>query len=444
MNEPRLQTRREFLRSSVIGGALTWTVPSFLQATLLDLHARERDAATQAATGKDSPILVIVQLAGGNDGLNTVVPVSNDFYGRARPQLGIAKEAALRLNDDFGLHPSLGGMKALYDEGSLAIVHGVGYPNPNRSHFRSTEIWQTASDADRNEPYGWIGRYFDNQCGGCPTDVAVAIGGQTPQSFLAKSPKGITFQDPRQYRLLEGSFSARGDDPEDEMYRDMNAMERVGSADNAGGSIGGFGAAQKPRDGESPVDFLQRTALDAQVSSDRIRGIVAKYRNKAVYGSGRIAEELKLVAQLIGGGMSTRIYYVSHGGFDTHSGQAYSHQRLLSELGGAMKAFRDDMKAQGNWDRVTVMTFSEFGRRVAENANGGTDHGTAAPLFIAGGGVKAGLHGTFPSLDPKKLDKGDLVHSTDFRSVYATVLEKRIGARSEPILGRKFPLLDFV
>ena len=391
-----------------------------------------------------SRILLLVELKGGNDGLNTVVPVSNDFYYRARPQLAIAKDKALKLNDDFGFHPALTGLQSLYDDGSLAILHGIGYPNPNRSHFRSTEIWQTASDSDRNESYGWIGRYFDNECEGCPADVAIAVGSQSPQSFLAKSPKGITFQDPRQYRLLEGSFSARGDDPEDEMYRDMNAMERIGSAENAGGSIGGFGAAQKPRDGESAVDFLQRTALDAQVSSERIRGIVSRYKNKADYGSGRIAEELKLVAQLIGGGMSSRIYYVSHGGFDTHSGQVFSHQRLLTELGGALKAFATDMKAQGNWNRVTVMTFSEFGRRVAENANGGTDHGTAAPLFVAGGGIKAGFHGIFPNLDPKKLDKGDLVHTTDFRSVYATVLEKRMRAKSDKILGRAFPLLDFV
>ena len=226
MNQPKLQTRREFLRSSIIGGGIAMTIPSFLQATIQSLHAKELDSATQTATGKDSPILVVLQLAGGNDGLNAVVPYTNDFYHRARPSLGIAKDAVLKIDDHFGLNPGLAGMKSLLDDGSLAIIHGVGYPNPNRSHFRSTEIWQTASDANRSESYGWIGRYFDNQCAGCPADVAVAIGNTTPQAFLAKNPKGITFENPQQYRLFGGSFSAMGDTPESEMFRDMNAMER--------------------------------------------------------------------------------------------------------------------------------------------------------------------------------------------------------------------------
>ena len=439
MNIPTLKTRREFLKSSLIGGALTWTIPSFIGATLQSLQAKENDSATQTATGKDAPILVVVQLAGGNDGLNTIVPHGNDFYHRARPSLGIAKKDVLKVNDEFGFHPSLTGLKALYDDGSLAIVHGVGYPNPNRSHFRSTEIWATASDSDRNESYGWIGRYFDNQCDGCPADIAVALGSTTPQAFLAKNPKGITFDSPQQYRLMGGSFSPTGNAPEDEMFRDMNAMEL-----NQGASIGGLGAVQKPRDGESPVDFLQRTALDAQVSSDKIRAIAGKIQTKASYGGNRISTELQLVSKLIAGGMPTRIYYVSHGGFDTHNQQSSTHQRLLNELGDALKAFKQDMVDQGNWNRITLMTFSEFGRRVAQNASAGTDHGTAAPLFVSGGGIKAGFHGTFPSLNPKDLDQGDLRFTTDFRSVYATVLEKRLNVASAPILNRKFPLLDFV
>lgn len=438
MNEPTLRTRREFLRTSLVGGAMAWTIPGFLSATIQSLHAKGLDAATQPVTGKDGPILVVVQLAGGNDGLNTVVPVSNDFYYKARRELAVAKKDALKLDEHFGFHPSLAGLKALYDEGALAIVHGVGYPNPNRSHFRSTEIWATASDADRNESYGWIGRFFDNQCNGCPAEVAVALGNTTPQAFLSKEPRGVTFSTPEQYKLLGSSFSAMGNDPEDEMFRDMNAMER-----NAGATIGGLGAARKPKDGESPVDFLQRTALDAQVSSDKIRAIAGKYQVRGGYGTGRLGQELQLVAKLIGGGMPTRIYYVSLGGFDTHANQLQSHPRLLTELGESLKAFKADMTAQGNWERTTVMTFSEFGRRVGENANGGTDHGTAAPLFLSGGGIKPGFHGTMPGLAPKDLDKGDLRFTTDFRSVYATVLEKRLHADSAPALGRKFPLLDF-
>lgn len=436
MNELNLRTRREFLKTSLIGGATAATIPSFLAATIQSLHAKELNSATQAATGKDGKILVVVQLAGGNDGLNTVVPVSNDFYYKARKELAIDRKEALKLTDEFGLHPSLTGLKSLYDEGSLAIVQGVGYPNPNRSHFRSTEIWATASDWNKNESYGWIGRYFDNTCAGCPAEVGVALGNVTPQAFLSKDPRGVTFSTPEQYRLLGGSFSATGDDPEDEMFRDLNAMER-----NGGSTIGGLGAARKPKDGESPVDFLQRTALDAQVSSDKIRAIASKYTNKATYGAGRLGQQLQLVAKLIGGGMPTQIYYVSLGGFDTHANQLSTHERLMTDLGSSLKAFQTDMAAQGNWDRVTVMTFSEFGRRVGENANGGTDHGTAAPLFLTGGGIKAGFHGAMPSLNPKDLDRGDLKFTTDFRSVYSTVIEKRLGLDSAPALGRKFPTL---
>lgn len=440
MNEINLKTRREFLKTSLIGGATAWTIPSFLAATINSLHAKERDSAVQSSTGKDGKILVVVQLAGGNDGLNTIVPISNDFYYRARKNLSIGKDEALKLNDEFGLHPKLAGLKSLYDEGALAILHGVGYPNPNRSHFRSTEIWATASDANSNESYGWIGRYFDNTCAGCPSEVGIALGNTTPQAFLSKEPRGVTFSTPEQYRLLGTSFSATGDDPEDEIFRDMNAMtmER-----NAGSSIASLGAARRPKDGESPVDFLQRTALDAQVSSDKIRAIAGKYQNKATYGQGRLGQQLQLIAKLIGGGMPTKIYYASLGGFDTHADQLQTHDRLMTDLGDALKAFKADMVAQGSWNRVTVMTFSEFGRRVGENANGGTDHGTAAPLFLSGGGIKAGLHGQLPSLDPKDLDRGDLKFNTDFRSIYATVLEKRLGNDSAPALGRKFPLLDF-
>src|SRR5450755_1816152 len=204
-NEITLQTRREFLRRTVLGSALTWTVPAFLADTFTALQAQAADSATQISTGKDATILVVLQMAGGNDGLNTVVPYSNDFYHEARPKIGLSADKILKVNDEIGLHGALGGFKNLYDSGNLAVVQGVGYPNPNRSHFRSTEIWQTASASDKIEKYGWLGRYFDNACAGADPTVGVTIGSQLPEAFFAKSPKGIVFNNPQTYRFMAGS-----------------------------------------------------------------------------------------------------------------------------------------------------------------------------------------------------------------------------------------------
>ena len=201
-NEITLQTRRQFLRTTVLGSALTWTVPAFLADTFAALHSEAADSGTQIVTGKDATILVVLQMAGGNDGINTVVPYTNDYYRNARPKLGLSAQQVLNLNGEIGFHNALAGFKNLYDAGHLAVVQGVGYPNPNRSHFRSTEIWQTASDANRVEKYGWLGRYFDNACAGCDPAVGVDIGGQMPQSFYAQTPTGISLVNPQSYRFM--------------------------------------------------------------------------------------------------------------------------------------------------------------------------------------------------------------------------------------------------
>lgn len=439
MNGPTFKTRREFLRSSVLGGALTWTVPSFIGATIDTLFAEGDGALTQTPTGKDAPILVVLQLAGGNDGLNTLVPFSNDHYRRARPGLGLQGGDLLHLNDEFALHASLAGMKSLYDEGLLSIVHGVGYPNPNRSHFRSTEIWQTATDADRVESKGWLGRYFDSQCPGCDASAAVCIGNEAPQALMGKVPRGIVFQNPQQYRLATAVTGGAGT-PEDEVFRRLNSLDLSGTELNAGGSIGALSGAPAQRGDTAPLDFLERVALDAEVSSQRVRKMTAGGARTG-YPATRLGRDLDLVAKMILGGLGSRVYYISHGGFDTHTNQRGTHDRLLRELGDALKAFCDDMRTTGNLQRVLVMTFSEFGRRVEENASGGTDHGAAAPLFIAGGGCRGGILGRAPSLSPKDLDQGDLVHTTDFRSVYATILERHLRVPGATILGRAFPTL---
>jgi uncharacterized protein (DUF1501 family) len=437
--EQTLRTRREFLRSSVLGGALSWTVPAFLANTFSALQAEAADSATQIATGKDSTILVVLQMAGGNDGINTVVPFTSDDYHRARPRIGLPAKAILKINDAIGLHPSLAGFKNLYDAGELSIVQGIGYPNPNRSHFRSTEIWQTASDADKVERYGWIGRYFDNSCRGADPTVGVSIGQQMPQAFSAKNPTGISLQNPQSYRFMAG----RADE---QSFRELNQSSHddvpMVASDNSGGSIG---AIQGPTAHTGSVmDFLERTALDAEMSSDKILAITKRVENKATYPSSQLGNSLKLVAKLIGGKLPTRIFYVSQGGYDTHTNQTGQQQRLLQDLGDSVKAFVDDLRAQGNFQRVLVMTFSEFGRRVAENASGGTDHGAAAPMFVIGSKMRAGLHGRYPSLAPGDLVNGDIQYNVDFRSVYAGILEEWLKTKSRPILGAEFRPLPLV
>jgi uncharacterized protein (DUF1501 family) len=422
-----LKTRRDFLRTTALGSAFTWTVPSFLAHTFSQLQADAADKGMHTATGKDSTILVILQMAGGNDGLNTVVPYGNDHYHNARPRLGLREKGLLKINDELAFNSSLAGLKGLYDAGELSIIQGVGYPNPNRSHFRSTEIWQTASDANRFERHGWLGRYFDNACKGADPTVGISVGRQMPQAFAAKKPMGVSLEDPQGYRFVSSDRPDAGETASmEDTFREMNS----------GGSIGALAGAAMQEG--STLDYVERTALDAQISSEQIRAASGKVQNKADYPAGRLGSSLKLVARLIGGGLPTRIFYVSQGGYDTHSNQANSHQRLLKEMGDSVKAFIDDIKAQGNYERVMLMTFSEFGRRVKENASNGTDHGAASVMFVAGKKINAGPLGKYPSLAPGDLHNGDPKFTTDFRSVYAGVLEQWLRTPCAPVLGRKF------
>jgi uncharacterized protein (DUF1501 family) len=435
-----LHTRRRFLRTSFLGAAASWTLPVFLEKTFFTLDAMAADSLTQAVTGKDGTILVVLQMAGGNDGLSMVVPFADDAYHRARPKLALPADKILRLDSYAGLNPRLAGLKSLFDDGHLAVIQGVGYPNPNRSHFRSTEIWQTASDSDRNESEGWLGRYFDNCCAGADPTVGVAIGAEMPQAFTARTPTGVVFSRPEQFRFKSSKEPNGGSGSEDYFYRQLNQGTEAAIAAPDGGSIGAIAGATNSD--LSAIDFLQRTALDAQISSDKILAIARKSKSSVPYPAGRLANSLSLIARMIGGGLTTRVYYASQGGFDTHAGQLNAHDRLMKELNDALSAFVADLKHQGNFERVLLLTFSEFGRRVQENANGGTDHGAAAPMFVLGGRVKPGLFGKYPSLT--NLDNGDLRFHTDFRSVYGSVLDKWLGAPSATVLGREFPALSLV
>ena len=448
-----LQTRRSFLRTSVLGAAASWTLPAFIDRTFFELNAQAADSAVQVATGTDGPILVVLQQAGGNDGLNMLAPWADDAYHRARPTLGLGADKVLKLNGYCGLHPSLTPIKALYDEGHVAVIQGVGYPNPNRSHFRSTEIWQTASDSNRNVATGWLGSYFDNCCQGTAPTVGVSIGGQMPQAFASSHPTGISFADPEKYRWIDKSSPQGAADAAETLYRQMNQPDAAGDFDDganhgnsnmAGGSIGAVtGGNNQHGSSLSSLDFLERTALDAQLSSDRVLQIARKTKPMVAYPTTALGDSLSLVGRMIAGGLPTRVYYVSHGGYDTHQGQEKTHERLMKELGEGIAAFTADLKAQGNFNRVMLLTFSEFGRRVTQNASGGTDHGAAAPMIILGGGVKPGMYGQYPSLT-KLSDGGDLMFNVDFRSVYATALERWMKVPSQKVLGRKFPLLGMV
>jgi uncharacterized protein (DUF1501 family) len=394
-----LQTRREFLRRGAVLAAAAGTVPTFL--------ARTAEALAAPSAKETDRILVLLQLAGGNDGLNTLIPFADDAYYRARPQLAVPAKDVVRLDDRLGLHPELAPVKALYDEGLCAIFQGVGYPNPDRSHFRSMEIWETASGSDKSETTGWIGRFFDANCPGCDRPTAgVAVGSVLPQSLKNRRGVGVAVEDPEQFRTLVGNGA-------------------------------GQGAGQPAPAGDSPLDFLQRTAMNARLSADAIAAAVAKYRSDVEYPQGQFSQSLRLVAQMIAGGLPSRVYFASLGGFDTHAGQSPAHPNLLRQFGQGVSAFLKDLRQQGNADRVLVVQFSEFGRRVAENASGGTDHGTAAPMFAFGKPVKAGLHGAYPNL--ADLDQGDLKHTIDFRRVYAAVLRDWLATKPEPILGGEFP-----
>jgi uncharacterized protein (DUF1501 family) len=383
--------------------------------------------------------------------LNTVVPFSFDDYYRQRSTLAIGKDETLKLNDEIGFHPGLAKLKGLYDNGRVAVVQGVGYPNPNRSHFRSMEIWETASDANQRQVHGWIGRYFDNTCAGCAEQnpmLAVNIGRMPPQSFRSKQPMGIAVDDPNALEWKPPTRDAMEAKEAKKLHGDLDTplVGRVTSRGDSASAESGDSAYNGAPGGRAlptdPLDFLRRTSLNAQLASDKIKDAVAKYKGGVEYPDTRFARRLQLIAQMIAGQLPTRVYYASIGGFDTHANQKQERAELLAELADALDAFCRDLKAQGNDGRVVIMTFSEFGRRVAENASGGTDHGTAAPMFVIGAPVKGGIYGGHPRLN--ELDRGDLKMHTDFRNVYATVLENWLGAKARPILGRDFPRLDLL
>ena len=407
-------TRREFLRYGARGaGLLAFSrfVPGFLV---------ESARAQTPAPEKDRTILVLVQLAGGNDGRNTVVPFADPHYRRLRPTLGLPEADLLKLNDTQALHGSCTALHALWGDGKLGIVQNVGYPNPNRSHFRSTEIWETASASNEFLPTGWLGRYFDNECAGAPEGgdpCGVNLGNEVPVAFQGEHP--------------HPTFSVAANNRSRRQQADqLKLLEQL--VKNDGGAPAESGNA----------GYLRQTMMDALVTEQRFQRVLTAYQAAATYPTTPFAGSLRNVAALIAAGTATRIYYVSLAGFDTHNNQAGTHANLLKTLSEGLAAFQKDLEAKRLSDQVVTMTFSEFGRRPSENESRGTDHGTAAPLFVLGTRLKPGLLGRAPRLDVERNE--DLQHSTDFRQVYATLLDQWLGCRSSAVLGEGYQPLGFI
>ncbi len=385
-------TRRTFLKTASLL-ALAPTLPSFLAKT-----ARAADPL------RDGRVLVVVQLDGGNDALNTVVPHADPQYVKLRPTLKIAAKNVVKINDEVGLHPSLKPLDGLLQKGQLAVIPGVTYPNPNRSHFRSMAIWQTAKfDPEEHKGYGWLGRALDAGGG----NSALIGGGAVPTTLRARRSAAIALTRPDDLILSDPATAkhALGGETKNDL-----------------------------------LDFVRRQAVDGYGAAEKMSHLTKD--SDAAYPSSRLAERLRLAAGLLKSDMGARVIYTLHGGFDTHAAQTFTHSTLLREFGGAVQAFFDDLQQAKLADRVMLLAFSEFGRTIKENGSAGTDHGTTGCVFVAGAGVKGGLIGSMPSLTD--LEQGEPKMTTDFRRIYATVLDQWLNCPSEPVLGGKFEPLPLL
>ncbi len=405
-------SRRDFLRRGLYGIGVGAALPFVLERTSAALAAQAL-AGTSVETHPNR-ILVVIELSGGNDGLNTVVPYGDAEYYRVRPTLGVPQRDAIKIADGFGFHPSMVGFERLYKDGLLAVVHGCSYDHPSLSHFSSMSYWHTGVP-NGGEPLGWLGRLADQAYQTGTRNLIVNLGPSQSLAVRGQKHSPLVFDDPARFRR-EGT---------DEQKRVLAGMSRARSTTN------------------STLAFLASSAQNATESSDFVREASAAYKTPVDYGSGGgLGTNLQRVAALIAAKMPTRLYYVTYGGnvFDTHVHQADLHSRLLMYTADAVRGFMEDLKRLGRADEVAVMMFTEFGRRVEENGSAGTDHGTATPMFLVGRGVKGGFYGQHPSLTD--LDDGNLKMTTDFRRVYATAIEEWLGCSETPsILKGRFDSL---
>lgn len=396
-------SRRKFISLSSLASASV-CMPKFLKA-----YAQHQVASNHK-------VLVIIQLSGGNDGLNTIIPVRNDIYYKMRPQIGISKEDAITLNDDAAIHPALKSFADLYQQGHLAVLNNVGYPNPDRSHFRSMDIWHTASASNEIKQYGWLGKYLDAQCAGCdkPT-IALEIDDVLSLALKGEHYKGIAFKDlERLYRNSKNNFLLQ-----------LQQTHAYTSHE------------------EKPIDYLYKTITETTHSAQYIYDNYQRFKTKYSYPDSDLGRNLKTIASLILSDINTTVYYVSVSGFDTHVHQAEQQTKLFTELSNAVDAFVKDLKQNNRFKDVLLCTFSEFGRRVSENASKGTDHGTANNMFFISESLKEkGILNALPNLS--NLDDGDLKYTVDFKQVYATLLDKWLNQNHQSILNHQYDLLSFV
>ncbi|PST85208.1 twin-arginine translocation pathway signal [Pedobacter yulinensis] len=397
--------RRDFLKNTALATAGAWMVPAFLKPL-------EALAMNDLSGYKN---LVVIQLSGGNDGLNTVVPFGSDIYYQKRRSIAIKPEEVIRLDDMQGLNPNLAALQEIYDQGWMTIINSVGYPNPDRSHFRSMDIWQSGSDANQFLSTGWIGRYLDSNCQTCKFPyTAIEVDDALSLALKGKTKKGIAVRDPAA------------------LFRNTNEpfFKRIAQQ-------------EKEHLDEDNLGYLYKTMIETASSASYIQQNSKIYQAKAAYPASGFASQLKTVSRFICSGLQTRVYYVSMSGFDTHVNQPGQQGNLLKQYAEGMNVFLKDLQANNRLDDTLVLTFSEFGRRVEQNASNGTDHGTANNLFVFGGRLnRKGLFNAAPDL--ADLESGDLKYKVDFREVYATVLDKWLGAGSNQVLSRNFSTLDFI
>ena len=403
-------SRRDFLRAGMFGVGISAGLPSVLQQLSLAQTARALEGGAEKHPNR---ILVVVELAGGNDGLHTIVPYTNDAYYKARPRIAIDKQSVLKIDDEYGFHPSCLGLHEIYHDGKMAIVHGCGYPNPILSHFTAMEWWHTAVPHG-NDKYGWVGRFADAYQPKPIENYLVNISAKQSLAIGSATHSPVTFKDPRKF----GRIGTKA------QQKVFNEFAKVHPTTNAS------------------YDFLNKVSRTATRGAEVVRGACSEYQTMVEYGSdNELTLDLKKVAAMIDAELPTRIFYLSMGGFDHHAGQAGLAQFQYIYMCDALRGFFEDIDRIGRGDDVAMMIFTEFGRRVNDNASGGTDHGTASPMYILGNPVKGGLYGEHPSLTD--LDRGNLKMTRDFRSVYATMMKDWMGLEdTNTILKGDYPTVD--
>ena len=394
--------RRDFFKTSALAST-SLMVPSFLKGY----------AAKGLLNSRSGKNMIVIQLSGGNDGLNTIVPFQNDIYYQNRPTLGVQKKDVLKISDELGFNPAIEALRPLFDDGLMSIINSVGYPNPDRSHFRSMDIWHTASSSNEYLSSGWIGRYLDNNCNDCilpyhalevDDSLSLALKGMDRNGFAMRDPKSLK-------KATNNKFISAISD------HDLSHEENVA--------------------------YLYKTMIDSQSSADYLFEQSKVYQSTQNYPQTAFGRDLKQIAELITAETDTKIYYVSMSGFDTHANQKNQQERLLKQYAEGVAALVKDLKLNRLLDDTLIMTFSEFGRRVKQNGSNGTDHGTANNLFLIGGRLKTpGFYNSAPNLS--MLDNGDLVYQVDFRRIYATILEDWIEADAKQILSGDFEKLKLI